>query len=128
MEITVTHTKPDAIACRGYVGSINETLSVMGSKWAVFVIVALVAGPRRFSDLKREIPAVSQKMLTQTLRDLERDGLVQRHVTPIIPPRVEYQLTAMGEEICAPIQAIAIWADRNNARVAEARKHFDGIN
>ena len=129
MESAVTLTKPEAITapdCRAFVMPVNATLSVIGSKWALAVFVALVGGARRFSDLKREIEGVSQKMLTQTLRDLERDGLLRRTVTPTIPPRVDYELTDLGWEFRRPLDALARWTVGNEARIAAARARFDG--
>lgn len=101
-----------------------EVLSRIGSKWTVYVIMALTSGPMRFSELKRHIEGVSQKMLTSTLRDLEEDGFITRKVTPIIPPRVDYELTEMGLELRKPLAAIAEWARNNSERVMTARERF----
>ena len=83
---------PESPACQG----INEVLSRIGDKWSMLIVANLADGPRRFSELKRAIPTISQRMLTLSLRGLERDGLVTRTVTPSIPPRVDYELTALG--------------------------------
>ena len=128
MDIAVTSTKPDPVECRRHVVPVNQTLSVIGSKWAVNVIVALTGSSMRFSDLKREVAGVSQKMLTQTLRDLERDGLVKRSVTPSIPPRVDYELTELGAELHEPISILAAWTHRNGARIAAARERYDALD
>ena len=85
------------------------------------IIALLVARPMRFSELRRAIPGVSQKMLAATLRDLERDGFVTRKVTPSIPPRVDYELSAMGYELRKPLRALGQWAYANQARVQQAR-------
>jgi DNA-binding HxlR family transcriptional regulator len=79
----------------------------------------------RFNELRRAIEGISQKMLTTTLRNLERDGFVTRTVYPTIPPRVEYTLTALGRELLAPVHALAQWADDNRYRIDDARRHFD---
>ncbi|AKF04617.1 Transcriptional regulator, HxlR family protein [Sandaracinus amylolyticus] len=100
-------------------------LDHIGDKWAILVIRMLSDGPLRFSELKRDIGSVSQKMLTSTLRNLERDGFVTRHVTPSIPPRVDYELTAMGRDVMVPLNALAEWALRNRARVERSRRSFD---
>lgn len=129
MESPVTETIPEgrprnAVECRRVMVPVAEVLGRIGSKWAVYVIMALVAGPMRFSELKRHIGKISQKMLTATLRDLEEDGFVTRKVTPTIPPRVDYELTQMGLELKEPLAAISGWAVRNSGRVAEARERY----
>lgn len=101
-----------------------EVLSRISGRWTLFVIMALMRGPMRFSELKRQVNGISQKMLTQTLRELEEDGMVHRTVTPIIPPRVDYELTAMGRELQGPLAAISDWTQRNGDRVAEARERY----
>lgn len=128
MDTAVTETIPMPQAtvaeCQQHALPMAEVLSRIGSKWTVYVIVALTNGPMRFSELKRQIEGVSQKMLTATLRDLEEDGFVTRKVTPSIPPRVDYELTEMGRELRKPLAAIGEWARRNSPRVAEARERF----
>jgi len=91
----------------------------------MMVITQLHDGPRRFSQLRRSIDGISQRMLTYTLRSLERDGLVSRTVYPTIPPRVEYELTALGRAIIAPIAAVATWANEYYALVQQARDVYD---
>jgi len=91
----------------------------------VLVVSTLAGGPRRFNELRREIPSVSQRMLTLTLRNLERDGLVSRTVTPTIPPRVDYELTGLGHSLQKPISALADWALANVAAIHEAQARFD---
>ncbi len=104
---------------------ISELLSRIGDKWSVLVVSLLGKGPLRFSALRRQIDGISQKMLTATLRSLERDGFVTRTVFPTTPPQVEYELTDLGRELLCPVGALAEWAIANQARVDEARRRFD---
>src|SRR5262245_38628660 len=90
--------------------AVSEVLNRVGDKWSVLVIVNLGDGPKRFNELRRSIADVSQRMLTLTLRGLERDWLVTRTVTPTIPPRVDYELTALGRDLLKPVQALGNWA------------------
>jgi DNA-binding HxlR family transcriptional regulator len=112
---------PNAPVCRG----INEVLQRIGDKWSVLVVQILSGGPKRFSELKREILGISQRMLTLTLRGLERDGLLTRTVTPTIPPRVDYELTELGHSLRGPVCALAGWATENIAAIHEAQAKFD---
>ena len=105
--------------------TISTLLSRIGDKWTVLVVATLGDGPRRFNELRREIPSVSQRMLTLTLRNLERDGIVNRTVTPSIPPRVDYELTALGHSLLKPITALTEWALENVAAIHEAQARFD---
>jgi DNA-binding HxlR family transcriptional regulator len=105
--------------------SVNEILARVGDKWSVLVVSLLGDGALRFSELRRLIGGISQKMLTTTLRGLERDGFVTRTVTPTIPPRVDYELTALGRDLMVPVKALGDWAKRNRARVEKARAQFD---
>ena len=105
--------------------TISTLLSRIGDKWTVLVVTTLGEGPRRFNELRREIPSVSQRMLTLTLRNLERDGLVNRTVTPSIPPRVDYELTELGQSLQKPICALASWATQNVEAIHEAQRRFD---
>lgn len=107
--------------------AVSEVLSRVGDKWTVLVVQYLGSGPMRFSELKRTIGGISQKMLTTTLRGLERDGFVTRTVFPTIPPRVDYQLTELGNELLAPVAALGEWARKNTTRIREAREKFDQI-
>lgn len=104
---------------------VSEVLARVGDKWTVQVIGALGKGPRRFSELKRGIEGISQRMLTLTLRGLERDGLVTRTVTPSIPPRVDYELTELGRSLLGPVNALGQWAIVNRETVDAARQAFD---
>jgi len=110
--------------CREAIVPMNDVLAQIGGKWTMYIIVALADGPQRFSELKRKIEGVSQKMLTATLRDLEKDGFISRHVTPSIPPRVDYELTDMGVELREPIAVLTEWANANRTRIAKAREAF----
>jgi DNA-binding HxlR family transcriptional regulator len=105
--------------------TISTLLSRIGDKWTVLVVTTLGEGPRRFNELRREIPSVSQRMLTLTLRNLERDGLVSRAVTPSIPPRVDYALTEMGRSLLMPVNALAQWAIDNVQTIHAAQARFD---
>ena len=105
----------------------NEILARVGDKWSVLVVSLLGDGSLRFSELRRLIGGISQKMLTTTLRGLERDGFVIRTVTPTIPPKVDYELTPLGRDLLVPVKALGEWAKRNRARVETARARFDQI-
>ena len=105
--------------------AVREVLSRVGDKWSVLVIVLLGERRRRFSELRRSVEGISQRMLTLTLKALERDGLVSRTVYPTIPPRVDYELTELGRTLLEPIMALAGWAERNRAAIHEARSRFD---
>ena len=105
--------------------TISTLLSRIGDKWTVLVVQTLGEGPKRFNELRREIPSVSQRMLTLTLRNLERDGLVNRTVTPSIPPRVDYELTELGQSLQKPICGLATWATENVEAIHEAQARFD---
>lgn len=107
---------------------VTEILQLIGDKWTVLVVRSLHEGPMRFSEIRRDIPAVSQRMLTLTLRHLERDGLVKRTVTPSIPPRVDYELTRLGRSLLVPLNALGEWASNNSAALDAARAKFDALN
>jgi DNA-binding HxlR family transcriptional regulator len=110
--------------CRG----VASVLARVGDKWSVFVIMMLGDGPRRFSEIKRMIDGISQRMLTLTLRGLERDGLVTRTVFPTIPPRVDYELTDLGRGLSEPVVALGKWAMDHRTEIEDARTRFDGRN
>ena len=107
---------------------VAEILRRVGEKWSVLLVVLLELGPRRFNDLKRSIPGISQRMLTLTLRSLERDGLVERTVEPHIPPHVSYGLTELGRSLCVPVRALCEWAEDNVEVIDIARKRFEKID
>ena len=112
---------PSNPVCR----TISTLLSRIGDKWTVLVVETLGHGSKRFNELRREIPSVSQRMLTLTLRNLERDGLVNRTVTPTIPPRVDYELTDLGRSLQKPITALAAWALDNVETIHAAQDRYD---
>ena len=105
--------------------TISALLQRIGDKWSALVVQTLGNGPKRFNELRREIPAVSQRMLTLTLRNLERDGLVSRTVTPTIPPRVDYELTELGHSLEKPICALVHWAMDHSAAIHESQTRYD---
>ncbi|MGH8159960.1 MAG: winged helix-turn-helix transcriptional regulator [Rhodanobacter sp.] len=96
----------------------RRILAVLSNKWTPIVIYCLSSGVRRFGEMERALPGISRKMLTQVLRQLERDGLVKRAVHPVVPPMVEYTLTALGRSLHEPIAALCLWASQNR-RVLE---------
>jgi DNA-binding HxlR family transcriptional regulator len=105
---------------------VNETIGRVADKWTLLVLEALEeAGARRFSDLGRTVAGISQKMLTQTLRQMEREGLVKRTIYPEVPPRVEYELTELGHELGEAFCGVWTWAEKNIARIEEARAAYD---
>ncbi|MFI1565126.1 winged helix-turn-helix transcriptional regulator [Streptomyces sp. NPDC020490] len=95
------------------------------SRWGVLVLIQLLDRPHRFSELRRAIGRVSEKMLTQTLQTLERDGLVHRDAKPVIPPRVDYSLTGLGREAAEQVRALAEWTQERMAAVQQARERYD---
>jgi DNA-binding HxlR family transcriptional regulator len=104
---------------------IREVLDRIGDKWSVLVVVELAAGVRRFRQLQRAVPGISQRMLTLTVRRLERDGLVVRTVFPTVPPQVEYELTEMGRSLHVQVRALADWAAVHRQAVGESRQRWD---
>mgnify|MGYP001160606191 FL=1 len=119
-EASPDHSRP---ICR----QITQALSRVGDKWVVGVIVLLEHRSRRFSELKRDLGNVSPRMLTLTLRNLERDGLVRRLVTPVIPPRVDYELTSMGFELAQALNPLERWAYANLSNIDQAQQHYDAL-
>lgn len=103
----------------------RRLLDRIGDRWTVLTIGALTDGPHRFKVLTDRIDGISQKMLTQTLRGLERDGLVQRTVYPVVPPHVEYELTQTGRSLCEPLAALEEWAKAHMSMVISARESYD---
>jgi DNA-binding HxlR family transcriptional regulator len=102
----------------------RQVLAALSDKWVTLVLTALAASPQRYSELSRTIAGVSQKMLTQTLRTLERDGLVTRTITPAVPVRVEYQLTPLGRTLLPVVRAIKDWSETHIAEVQAARAAY----
>ncbi len=105
--------------------TVTEILSRVGDKWSVQVVVQLGEGPKRFNELRRIVTGISQRMLTLTLRGLERDGLVSRTVTPTIPPRVDYELTDLGRSLVGPLHGIELWALEHVEDIHGAQARFD---
>jgi DNA-binding HxlR family transcriptional regulator len=105
--------------------AVREVLTRVGDKWSVLVVVLLGDGSKRFSELRRMIEGISQRMLTLTLRGLERDGLVTRTVEPTIPPRVDYELTPLGRTLLEPVMGLAAWAEKNRVVLQAARDRYD---
>lgn len=104
---------------------LTVALSRIGDKWTIQIVMELEAAPKRFSELRRAVGGISQKMLTLTLRALERDGLVTRTVYPTKPPSVEYALTDLGKEMVVPVRALGGWVIENLPRIESARARFD---
>src|SRR5271166_1352585 len=102
--------------------AISELLGRVGDKWTVLVVATLGDGPKRFNELRRALGSISQRMLTLTLRGLERDGLVTRTVFPTVPPRVDYELTRLGRSLLQPVSALGLWARQNRSAIADARR------
>nr|WP_330084928.1 helix-turn-helix domain-containing protein [Methylocystis iwaonis] len=115
----------DFISHREACPFVRDVLNRVGDKWSVLVIMLLGDGTKRFSELKRLIDGVSQRMLTLTLRGLERDGLVFRKVFPTVPPRVEYTLTPLGKTLLKTVSSLAIWGIDNREEIERAREEFD---
>ena len=113
---------------RGKCLAIREVLNRVGDKWSVQVVGLLGDGKRRFSELRRSIEGISQRMLTLTLKGLERDGLITRTAYPTIPPRVEYELTKLGCSLLKPIRELGDWAGQNRERIQTARDRYDAQN
>jgi DNA-binding HxlR family transcriptional regulator len=105
--------------------TISGLLQRIGDKWSLLVVQTLGSGSLRFNELRRAIPSVSQRMLTLTLRNLERDGLVNRTVTPTIPPRVDYELTGLGRSLQTPICGLVQWAVDHEGAIGEAQDRYD---
>jgi DNA-binding HxlR family transcriptional regulator len=116
-------TAPDLkqAGCR----NVAPVLNRVGDKWSMLIVMILADGSKRFSELKRAIDGISQRMLTLTLRGLERDGLVTRTVTPTIPPRVDYELTELGRSLREPVRALGEWAIDHIGCIRAAQQRFD---
>lgn len=104
---------------------VRDMFDRIGDKWSLLVVGMLDAGPQRFTALRDLVPGISQRMLTRTLRHLERDGLVSRTAHPEVPPRVEYALTRLGRELLPPVTALAQWAIANHPRIQDHRDAYD---
>jgi len=117
--------KPSHFEVTSACTAVHHILARVGDKWTVLVVNYLGNRSMRFNELKRAINGISQKMLTSTLRSLERDGFVTRTVFPTIPPRVDYDLTDLGRDLLVPVRGLGDWAIKNEQRVSEARARFD---
>ncbi|MEJ1961338.1 MAG: helix-turn-helix domain-containing protein [Gammaproteobacteria bacterium] len=107
---------------------VRGVLDRLGDKWTTLTVIALARRPHRFSELHRAIADISKRMLTQTLRDLERDGLIARRVFPTKPPSVEYRLTELGTSLLEPLAALVTWAEKSQSGITLARAKFDGAS
>src|SRR5438876_9952707 len=105
--------------------AVSEVLARVGDKWTVLVVGELGQGPRRFNEIRKALGSISQRMLTLTLRGLERDGLVTRTMFPTIPPRVDYALTKLGHSLLEPVSRLGLWSRQNRAAIEAARRRFD---
>jgi DNA-binding HxlR family transcriptional regulator len=117
--------KPPKIVLPEDCHPISDVLARVGDKWSVLIVWMLGDGPKRFNELRRRIHGISQRMLTLTLRGLERDGMVTRTVFPTIPPRVDYELTDLGRSLLPPVMALGEWAKANAGHIAAARLRFE---
>ena len=111
----------------GWLCPVRDVLDGIGDKWSTLILMSLAAGPQRFSAVRRAVPDISKRMLTQTLRSLERDGMISRRVFATKPPSVEYDLTALGESLLESIGALVGWAERSHSAVVQARVRFDAL-
>ncbi|MFF4588221.1 winged helix-turn-helix transcriptional regulator [Streptomyces sp. NPDC001388] len=120
-------TLVDRVRDAGGAGTCPQRLAMehVTSRWGTLVLIALLDRTYRFGELRREIGRVSEKMLTQTLQTLERDGMVHRDARPVIPPRVDYSLTELGREAAEQVRALAQWTDRRMAAIERAREEYD---
>jgi len=105
---------------------VRDVLDRVGDKWSVLLVGSLARGPLRFSALARDVPDISRRMLTETLRNLERDGLLTRTVFPTKPPSVTYELTLLGQELCSVLAPLVRWADKRHPDIRAARGAYDG--
>src|SRR6202163_4676827 len=108
--------------------AVSEVLSRVGDKWTILVVGELGQGPKRFNEIRRALGSISQRMLTLTLRGLERDGLVTRTVFPTVPPRVDYELTKLGRSLLEPVNGLSLWAADHQTEIEDARARFDRRN
>jgi DNA-binding HxlR family transcriptional regulator len=123
--ITVDHPLPTDGPAGSECRKVSEVLAPVGDKWTLLVVVTLIDGPRRFNELKRLVSGISQRMLTVTLRGLERDGMVTRTLFPTIPPRVDYELTDLGESLAQSVIKLGEWAHAHLPEIDAARARFD---
>ncbi len=107
---------------------VRSILDHLGDKWTTLIVIVLALKPHRFSEIQRAIPDISKRMLTQTLRDLERDGLIARRVFSTKPPSVDYRLTELGESLLEPLVALINWAEKTQTKIAAARTVYDAAD
>src|SRR3984885_2728399 len=121
------HLDPAAICRSSDPMAVRELLTKIGDKWTIFVILSLdlLGGRARFYEIERSVPGISQRMLSSTLKNLERDGLVIRELFPEVPPRVEYELTKLGKSLLRPTQGLVDWAKANWEQVRKAQSKYD---
>lgn len=105
----------------------RHIMAKVGDKWSMLIVIALRSGPLRFNELKRAVHHASQRMLTLTLRGLERDGLLTRTVTPTKPPRVDYELTELGHSLRKPVEALGAWAMEHQKKIERAQQKYDVV-
>ncbi|MGN6422906.1 MAG: winged helix-turn-helix transcriptional regulator [Asticcacaulis sp.] len=118
----VTCGELDATSC-----PVRDVMDHISGKWTSLLLFALAARPHRFGELKRAVPDISQRMLTQSLRDLQRDGLISRHVFATVPPSVEYRLTPLGESLMPALHGLMLWANAHHDAIREARLAFEQV-
>jgi DNA-binding HxlR family transcriptional regulator len=118
--ISVRITEPEHTECR----AVAETLARIGDKWTVLVVGALSKGPMRYNEIRRNVDGISQRMLTLTLKGLEQDGLATRTVFPTIPPRVDYELSDLGQKLIVPLRSLQEWAMKHRPAMLVAREKF----
>ena len=123
-----TQTIPGSLHVPEDCRAVSEVLSRVGDKWTVLVVTTLGDGPKRFNEIRRALGSISQRMLTLTLRGLERDGLVTRTVFPTVPPRVDYDLTKLGRSLLEPVSGLGLWARQNRPQIQDARRRFDNAD
>jgi len=121
LDMDMPHLDPQSSDCR----AVSAVLARIGDKWSVLIVALLGDGPKRFNEIKRMVGGISQRMLTLTLRGLERDGLVKRTVFPTVPPRVDYELTPLGRSLWEPVDALGAWARAHQPEIEAARQRFD---
>ena len=119
--MTVQLLDPNTEDCR----DLSSILALVGDKWTVLIVVLLGDGPKRFNEIRRMVGGISQRMLTFTLRGLERDGLVTRTVLPTTPPRVDYQLTKLGSTLWKAVEPLSLWARAHVSEILTSRQRFD---
>lgn len=122
-----SHLDPAAVCRSSDPMAVRELLTKIGDKWTIFLVLSLdlLGGRARFSELDRAIPGISQRMLSSTLKNLERDGLVTREVFPEVPPRVEYEITDLGKSLLLPMQRLVDWAKENWEQIRETQSKYD---